>query len=41
MSRTKYVKFGARADKNLFDLPSPKQALNNILDNISVQVDEY
>jgi len=40
MSRTKYVKFGARADKNLFDLPSPKQALNNILDNISVQVDE-
>ena len=40
MSRTKYVKFGARADKNLSDIPNPKKALDNILDNISVQVDE-
>lgn len=39
MSRTKYIKFGARADKNLSDLPDPKNALDNILDNISVQVD--
>lgn len=39
MSRTKYVKFGARADKNLSDLPNPTLALDNILDNISVQVD--
>ncbi len=39
MSRTKYIKFGARADKNLSDIPDPKNALDNILDNISTQVD--
>ena len=39
MSRTKYVKFGARADKNLSDIPNTTYALDNILDNISVQID--
>ena len=39
MSRTKYVKFGARADKNLSDIPNPTYALDNVLDNISVQID--
>ena len=37
---TKYIKFGLRADKSLSDLDSPNQALGNLLDNISTQVDE-
>ena len=40
MSRTKYLKFGARADKNLSDLTNPVEALNNILDDISSELDE-
>ena len=39
MSTTKYLKFGARADKNLSDLSDPSTALNNILNDISAQVD--
>jgi hypothetical protein len=37
---TKYIKFGLRADKNLSDLENPSQALGNLLDNISTQLDE-
>ena len=40
MSRTKYLKFGARADKNLSDITDPIAALNNILDDISIELDE-
>ncbi|MDB4576093.1 hypothetical protein N9091_00080 [bacterium] len=40
MSRTKYLKFGARADKNLSDLDSAPAALNNILDNLSSELDD-
>ena len=40
MSRTKYLKFGARADKNLSDLVNPGDALNNILNDLSSQLDE-
>jgi len=40
MSRTKYLKFGARADKNLSDITDPIAALNNILDDISSELDE-
>ena len=39
MSTTKYLKFGARADKNLSDLSDPSAALDNILNDISAQVD--
>ena len=37
---SKYLKFGLRADKNLADIQNPKQALDNILDNISNITDE-
>lgn len=40
MSRTKYLKFGARADKNLSDLSNKVEALDNLLDNISTEFDE-
>ena len=40
MSTTKYLKFGARADKNLADLSDPTQALDNILDDISSRVSD-
>ena len=40
MSRTKYLKFGARADRNLSDLANPVDALNNILNDLSSQLDE-
>lgn len=39
MSRNKYLKFGLRADKNLADLDNPKEALDNILNNISSATD--
>ena len=34
---TKYQKFGLRADKNLKDLPSPYNALANLLDGLTVE----
>jgi hypothetical protein len=37
---TKYIKFGLRADKNLSDLENPNEALSNLLNNLSTQVDE-
>lgn len=40
MSRTKYLKFGARADKNLSDLSNKTQALDNILNDLSTQLDD-
>lgn len=40
MSRkTKYLKFGARADLNLADLDNKTAALDNILNNLSTQLD--
>lgn len=40
MSRkNKYLKFGARADKNLSDISNPTQALDNILNDLSTEVD--
>lgn len=40
MAETKYLKFGLRADRNLTDLTNAKNALDNILDNISNITDE-
>jgi len=40
MANTKYLKFGLRADKNLSDISSATAALNNILDDLSAQLDE-
>jgi hypothetical protein len=37
---TKYIKFGLRADKNLSDLENPGEALSNLLNNLSSQVDD-
>jgi hypothetical protein len=37
---TKYIKFGLRADRNLADLENPGEALSNLLNDISTQVDE-
>ena len=40
MANTKYLKFGLRADKNLSDIASATEALNNILDDLSAQLGE-
>lgn len=40
MANRKYLKFGLRADKNLSDLDDATVALDNILDNLSTQLDE-
>ena len=37
---SKYIKFGLRSDRNLADLENPAEALGNLLNNISTQVDE-
>lgn len=37
---SKYIKFGLRADRNLADLENPGEALGNLLNNISTQLDE-
>ena len=39
MSRTKYLTFGLRADRNLSDLTNPTEALDNILDDLSTELD--
>ena len=39
MSRTKYLTFGLRADRNLSDLTNPTEALDNILNDISTELD--
>lgn len=36
MSFSKYTRFGLRADKNLSDLPDPKAALANVLDDFDI-----
>jgi hypothetical protein len=37
---SKYIKFGLRADRNLADLEDPGEALGNLLNDISTQVDD-
>jgi len=37
---SKYIKFGLRADRNLADLENPGEALGNLLNDISTQLDD-
>ena len=37
----KYIKFGLRSDKNLFDLSNSDEGISNLLNNISVNLNEY
>jgi len=37
----KYIKFGLRSDRNLFDLSNSDEGISNLLNNISVNLNEY
>jgi len=37
----KYIKFGLRSDKNLFDLGNSDEGISNLLNDISVNLNEY